>query len=130
MLVESESITLRTEEGNWLGQIIVTSDGAYTSITDWGNLSYSWRNCGEKTLAGFKDFLCQLEVEYFAEKLFCGINYICCDKKVERACRRYAAKILPALKKHIKSAIPGAAGNCPAEYGTPNTQSTQSVELK
>ena len=31
--VTAESYTLRTESGQWLGQVVLTSDGMYASVT-------------------------------------------------------------------------------------------------
>jgi hypothetical protein len=46
--VTAESYTLRTESGQWLGQVVLTSDGMYASVTDWGNLSFAWRSIGDQ----------------------------------------------------------------------------------
>ncbi len=42
--IKSKSFTLRSEDGEWLGQIVLTSDGMFASVTEWGNLSYAWRH--------------------------------------------------------------------------------------
>lgn len=38
--ITSKSYTLKTEDGSWLAQIVLTSDGMFASITDYGNLSF------------------------------------------------------------------------------------------
>lgn len=95
--VKAESITLRDEQGQWLGQIVLTEDGMFASVTDWGNFSYAWRNWGE---GSFKDFLCSINKHYFAEKMKIGMSYGARMNK--DICERYAEIILPALQKHLK----------------------------
>ena len=41
--IETQSITLRTDDGEWLAQIVLTSDGGFFSVTDYGNFSFAWR---------------------------------------------------------------------------------------
>lgn len=99
--VTAESITLHDKNGNWLGQIVLTSDGALMSVTDYGNLSYAWRTNGDD----FKKFLMGLNVSYFGQKMYSGLTYIVYNKKVEQACYRYAEKILPALQEHLRKEL-------------------------
>jgi hypothetical protein len=101
-MIESESITLYCNKGKWLGQIVITSDGMISGVTEWGNLSFAWRSFGEKTLDNFKDFLLRIDCGYFSTKMFQGISYICHTEKVSSACDRYAMHILPALQKYLK----------------------------
>jgi len=35
--IKSKCYTLYSESGNWLGQVVLTSDGLFASVTDWGN---------------------------------------------------------------------------------------------
>lgn len=100
--ITASSYTLYDDKGNWLGQIVLTSDGMFASVTDYGNLSYAWRNYGSED---FKKFICQLNVEYFATKLYTGMAYILYGKKCEDACKRFAQKILPALQKALKKEL-------------------------
>lgn len=100
--VKSKSYTLKDDNGHWLGQIVLTSDGLIASVTDWGNLSFAWRSFGKRD---FREFLCELNVGYFGDKMFSGIAYIAHSKKVESACRTYAEKILPALQKTLKTEL-------------------------
>lgn len=99
--VTAESYTLYGQHGEWLGQIVLTSDGMFASVTDWGNFSYTWRAHGDS----FKKFLIRLDVDYFAGKMYNGMTYMVTGKKVEQACQRYAEKILPALQKVLKEEI-------------------------
>jgi hypothetical protein len=96
-----KSYTLRSDNGIWLGQIVLTSDGMFASVTDYGNLSFAWRSFGDN----FNDFLISLNVEYFATKIYIGMSYILYGKKCEAACIRFAEKILPALQKVLKEEI-------------------------
>ena len=100
--VKSKSYTLRTENGGWLGQIVLTDDGMFASVTDYGNLSYAWRAFGEDD---FRKFICDLNVQYFGSKLFTGIAYISHTKSIERACNLFAEKILPPLQEVLKKEL-------------------------
>ncbi len=100
--VTAKSYTLRDENGNWLGQIVLTSDGFFASVTDWGNLSFAWRSYGDKD---FREFLAGLEVSYFGGKMYQGNTYILYSKKCQDACMRFAEKILPALQKMLKAEL-------------------------
>lgn len=100
--ITAKSYTLYNEDGSWLGQIVLTSDGMFASVTDYGNLSYSWRSYGERD---FRQFLCSLNVEYFGTKMYTGMTYILYGKKCERACDLFAKKILPALQKVLKAEL-------------------------
>jgi hypothetical protein len=99
-IVTAKSYTLRNEDGSWLGQIVLTSDGMFSGVTDYGNAGFAWRSTGEKD---FRDFLISLNVEYFGGKLYQGIAYMIYGKKYEQACRRFAEKILPPLQKVLKA---------------------------
>ncbi len=70
--VTAKSYTLYTEAGHWLGQIVLTSDGMFASVTDYGNLSYTWGRTG---CDDFREFLISLNVEYFAGKVYNGMAY-------------------------------------------------------
>jgi hypothetical protein len=100
--ITAKSYTLYTESGNWLAQIVLTSDGMFASVTDYGNLSYSWRRYGEKD---FREFICQLDTDYFATKMATGMAYISQSKKIDQACKRFAEQILPPLQKLLKEEL-------------------------
>ena len=102
MTVKSKSYTLIGDRGEWLGQIILTSDGMFASVTDFGNLSYAWRSFGK---TDFREFICNLNTDYFASKLYIGMSYILHGKKCEVACKRFAAEILPPLQKLLKEEL-------------------------
>lgn len=100
--VMSKSYTLRTKQGGWLGQVVLTSDGMFASVTDYGNVSYAWRNYGSEN---FRQFLIGLDVQYFATKIYTGMAYMVYGKKCEQACHRFAEKILPTLQEALKAEI-------------------------
>ena len=101
--ITAQSFMLRTENGSWLGQIVLTSDGMFAAVTDWGNITFAWRAWGEKP---FPEFLCSLDTQYFAGKMRMGISdFSPRTKQTENQCNRFAEKILPALQKAIKEQI-------------------------
>lgn len=99
--IKSKSYTLRGENGEWLGQIVLTSDGMFASVTDYGNLSYAWRSFGDD----FRDFMIHINTGYFGSKLYTGMAYILFGKKCEQACQRFAEKILPPLQKALREEV-------------------------
>lgn len=92
---------LRTENGNWLGQVVLTSNGSFMSITDYGNFAYSWSGFGDD----IRKFILSLNVDYFAQKMFNGISYIASTNKVCKSAVLFAEKILPALKEAIRKEL-------------------------
>lgn len=99
--VTAKSYTLRTEGGHWLGQIVLTSDGMFASVTDYGNLSFAWRSYGDD----FPAFLSDIGIDYFATKMATGLSYIAHSQKIDTACKRFAKEILPALQKVLKEEL-------------------------
>lgn len=99
--VKSKSYTLRDENNQWLGQIVLTNDGFFASVTDYGNLSYAWRSYGKD----FREFICSLNVQYFGSKLYTGMAYILYSKECEKSCERFAEHILPALQKVLREEL-------------------------
>jgi hypothetical protein len=88
--------SLRTKEGNWLGQIILTEDGMFSAVTDYGNFAFAWRYTSQKD---FRQFLTEINFDYFAGKMQVSLSYcVPITKKIESACLRFAEKILPALQ--------------------------------
>lgn len=102
--VTAKSYTLFSENGDWLGQVVLTSDGMFASVTDWGNLSFAWRSYGED----FRRFIIGLNNDYFAMKMYTGMTYMLANgslKSFDRSCQRFAEKILPALQKALREEI-------------------------
>lgn len=98
--IKTKSYTLRGEHGEWLGQVVLTQDGMFASVTDYGNLSYAWRAYGENK--DFREFIDSLNLSYFGSKLFTGMAYILHGKSCEKACHRFAEKILPPLQAILR----------------------------
>ena len=102
MTTKSKSYTIRTDQGDWLGQVVLTSDGMFAAVTDFGNLSYIWRSTGEKD---FREFIAGLGTGYFGSKLQNGLSYIAYSNKTLKGCNLFAEKILPPLQKMLKEEI-------------------------
>lgn len=96
--VTAKSYTLYTDNGGWLGQVVLTSDGMFASVTDYGNFSYAWRAYS----GTFEEFIIKLNTGYFASKMAQGLAYTAHSKAIDKACERFAEKILPALQKALK----------------------------
>lgn len=96
---------LYTDSGTWLGDAIITSDGMFTSVTDYGNLSYAWNSYGRDGDKDFRKFLVSVNTQYFGSKMYNGISYISHGKKIEEACERFAEMILPALQKILSAEL-------------------------
>lgn len=100
--VKSKSFTLRNEDGSWLGQVVITSDGAFMSITDWGNFAFAWRSFGNYD---FRVFLKGLSQSYFGNKMYQGITYVASSEDVKEASERFARNIFPIFLKAITEDI-------------------------
>jgi len=97
------SYTLRTEGGGWLAQVVLTSDGMFSAVSDWGNFSYAWRAFGQKEGRDFRDFILALGVDYFGQKMVNGMAYVANSRKIEAACHKFTEKVLPVLKEALKA---------------------------
>lgn len=65
------TITLTSENGRWLGNVVLEYDnakrwGRYYSITDYGDYGYEWRAVGGE---GFEGLLIESDNEYMINKL-------------------------------------------------------------
>jgi hypothetical protein len=114
--ITAQSYELYTDNGQWLGQVVLTSNGMYASVTDWGNYSFMWNSIGNQT---FKQFLLGIDETYFGTKMYTGMAYLTATKKVEAACQRYASHILPALKKVLKEELEKDSGCALRNNGCP-----------
>lgn len=88
---------LRKNNCGWLGRVILTDDGYFLALTDWGNFNYCWSTSME-----IRAFVSSLDIQYFANKMFQGVAYQCSTKAMRGYCERFAENILPALKEAIK----------------------------
>lgn len=100
--ITAKSYTLWAKTGEWLGQVVLTSDGMFASVTDYGNFSFSWRNYGP---GEFEKFLIGLSADYFATKMATGMSYVAYGRKIDKACQVFAEKILPPLQELLKKEI-------------------------
>lgn len=82
--IKSKSYTIHGDKGQWLGQIVITSDGMFASVTDYGNLSYAWRSYGDKD---FRKFLADVGMDYFGTKMCGSMAYITYGPKIDKACK-------------------------------------------
>ena len=93
--------SLRDNKG-WLGQIVLTSDGMFAAVTDWGNMSFAWRAFGAGV--DFRDFILSLGPDYFSSKMATGAAYAFgTSRKIYTACDKFTMMILPALKDAIRA---------------------------
>ena len=100
--IEIKMYTLRTDTGYWLGRIVLTSDGSFMSITDYGNYAYSWGGMGNEDI---RDFILRLDIGYFASKMFNGECEISNTQKARGQAKIFAEKILPPLKEAIRQEL-------------------------
>lgn len=104
MSVKCKSYTLRDEGGAWLGQVLLSSDGMFSAVTDWGNFAFVWRSFGSD--GDFRKFLISLNAPYFGGKMYLSNADIWgTQKKAMQSCDRFAEKILPALQSVLKNEL-------------------------
>lgn len=92
--------SLRTDANAWLGDVILTDDKKFYSITDWGNFNFGWTVSGD-----IRKFILTLDEDYFARKMFQGVSYQCSSKTMQTCCKRFASRILPKLKEAIQKEL-------------------------
>lgn len=100
--VTAKVYALTTKEGGWLGRVILTSDGSFMSITDWGSFNYHWDCTG---YADFRQFMLSLNTDYFGNKIYKGICDISYTNKTRAKAMLFSEKILPALQEVLKKEI-------------------------
>ena len=105
--IKSKSYTVKGKDGEWLGQIVLTTDGMFASVTDYGNLSFAWRSFGP---GDFRQFIISLDVSYFAQKMFNGMSYILHDQKTRKACQKMAEMVLPPFQELLRAEIEQGIG--------------------
>lgn len=99
--IKTKSYTLKDDEGDWLGQVVLSSDGMFASVTHYGNFSYAWRYFG----GDFRGFMSTINVEYFANKMFVSLSGVSTSRKCEKACKAFAKEILPQLQEILKEEL-------------------------
>lgn len=100
--ITAKIYTLRTEDGSWLGQVVLTTNGSFMSITDYGNFAYNWNNTGYDD---FREFILRISVDYFGQKMFNGMCYVSSTNKIYKSALFFAEKILPALQEVLRKEI-------------------------
>lgn len=100
--ITAKSYKLVKETGGWLGQVVLTSDGMFASVTDYGNFSFKWGSIGQQS---FPEFIISLQVDYFAGKILQGLYNVKHTRELEHAVNLFAEKILPQLKKVLSAEI-------------------------
>ena len=100
-LVKARSYSLTNDNGSWLAQVVLTNDGMFSCVSDWGNFSFAWRSAG----TDFRSFIIGLNVDYFANKMAMGLSYIIRGKSYDRACKKFSEMILPKLQHQLKEEI-------------------------
>ena len=88
--------------GGWLAQVLLSSDGTFAAVSEWGNFAFAWRAIGERS---FKEFLIDIEVDYFESKMVSSMSYMATGKRVDSACRNFARRVLPVLQKALKEEV-------------------------
>jgi hypothetical protein len=100
--ITAKSYTLRTPDGGWLGQVVLTSDGMFAAVTDYGNFGYIWRSYGPET---FRQFIIGLNIGYVATKMAGGMAYVAYGRKIDNAAAVFAERILPELQNVLRQEI-------------------------
>lgn len=89
---------LKTDSGDWLAQIVLTSDGVMYVMSDWGNFNVCWR--AYKSLESFKKFLLSINPYYFANNAISSNSYIYgITKKTDAAARRFSLNVFVPFQK-------------------------------
>jgi hypothetical protein len=63
--------SLRTERGRWLAEVVISDDGYFSTVSDYGNYVYFWGSAG----VCFRSFLAQLDASYLLGKLSPKMEY-------------------------------------------------------
>lgn len=78
---------LRSAKGAWVADVIMRSDGYFSTVSDWGNYAFWWGSPGME----FRAFVAQLERQ---------ADYVC-SKLAQRSEWYDAAGTLKGIKRHI-----------------------------
>lgn len=88
----------------YLGQVVITSSGVFTAITDYGNLVVKFNILiGEK----FKDYFLCIDNDYFVRMVLATDAFDFTGNKTKISCLIYSfvSVILERLKKMLKEEI-------------------------
>ena len=101
-MIKTKTITIRDADLSWLAQVVITSDGMFSCVSEYWNFSFAWRSVWQDD---FRVFLSELNISYFGWKMFQGMAYVVHTKKVEAACMRFSEMVLPSLKEAMKQDV-------------------------
>lgn len=62
---------VRNAKGRWLADIVISDDGFFATVSDYGNYAYAWTHAGDC----FRSFLFNTEADYLVSKLKPGYVY-------------------------------------------------------
>lgn len=79
---------VRSDRGTWLGEFVISDDGFFATVSDYGNYAYAWTHAG----CEFREFLASIGPDYLLGKL--------CGRRSEYT----ALDTLKYVKKHILEA--------------------------
>lgn len=99
-----KSYTLN-HDGSWLAQVIITEDGMFSAVSEYGNFAFT---CRTFSLHGhgesFEEFLLQMDKDSFYEKIYSSLTKVAGGtSKVRANCLLFCEKVLPALKIALKT---------------------------
>jgi len=63
--------TVRTDKGTWLGTFVISDDGYFSTVSDYGNYAFFWSHAGDC----FRSFLARLDADYLVGKIKPGYVY-------------------------------------------------------
>ena len=98
--------TLRDDKGGWLGTVILTQDGFFMSLTDYGNFAYRWGSIG---MDDFRYFILSIDEDYFERKMVEGCPLIMKGQAVKKQAHLFAQRILPPLKEMLRTELKNEA---------------------
>jgi hypothetical protein len=73
---------LRTDQGRWVADVVISDDGYFSTVSDYGGYAHFWGDAG----CEFRRFLCGLDADYLCGKLSRGREYD--DEATLRAVKR------------------------------------------
>lgn len=100
-LVTIKLIVMKTKaykilkDGYWLADVVISEEGHFFCISDWGNWNFHWGHSGS---GDFRKFLAGLGESYFVGKMQQGMAYVSHTIATQAAAKRFAANVLPAIK--------------------------------
>jgi hypothetical protein len=93
------SYFLRRANNSWLAEVVLVENGMFAAVSDYGNFAYYWTGMGSKEI---REFVLQLEIGYFADKMAASLAYTTpLTKKVLASCKLFSEQVLPVLQDVI-----------------------------